>query len=194
MQVSACKYNASKCLRNSRCIYFLLLARFRHFSFFATFLGIFEKYKSAPVQKELIEMIRSQWISYLFSIAFAMSLAHSVVPHAHPKEKVKQGKETASSHHHHGHHHSHAHSHGEKSKPALPVFAHFSNSDFIGSVKYSLQEKQQRPELTFEQALVVSVTLPLLIYQPSPVPHARDLPNKLFLSLRSLRGPPHFLS
>jgi hypothetical protein len=139
-------------------------------------------------------MIRSQWISYLFSIAFVMSLAHSVLPHAHPKEKVKQGKHTAS-HHHHGHgHHSHARAQDEKSKPALPVFAHFSNADFIGSVKYSFQEKQQRPELAFEQAVVISVELPLLTYLPSPVPHARDLPNKIFLSLRSLRGPPYFLS
>jgi len=136
-------------------------------------------------------MIRGQWISFLFSIAFAMSLAHSVLPHAHSKEKAKQGKETAS-HHHHGHHHSHAQD--EKSKPALPVFAHFSNADFIGSVKYSFQEKQQRPELTCVQAVVVSVALPLLTYLPSPLPHARDLPNKVFLSLRSLRGPPYFLS
>lgn len=138
-------------------------------------------------------MIRSQWISYLFSVAFAMSLAHSVLPHAHPKEKAKGGKETVS-HHHHGHQHAHSHAHDKKSKPALPVFAHFSNADFIGSVKYSFQEKQLRSELAFEQAVVISVALPLLTYLPSPVPHARDLPNKVFLSLRSLRGPPYFLS
>ena len=136
-------------------------------------------------------MIRSQWIAYLFSIAFAMALAHSVLPHAHSKEKGKQGKGTAS-HHHHGHQHSH--SHGEKSKPALPVFAHFSNADVIGSVKYSYQEKQQRPERACEQAVVISVALPLVTYLASPVPHARDLPNRIFLTLRSLRGPPYFLS
>lgn len=158
---------------------------------FATFLGIFEKNTKDSCSKGGIEMIRSQWIAYLFSIAFAMSLAHSVLPHAHSKEKGKQGKETAS-HHHHGHHHSH--SHNEKSKPALPVFAHFSNADFIGSVKYSYQEKHQRPELAFEQAVVISVALPLVTYLASPVPHARDLPNRIFLSLRSLRGPPYFLS
>jgi hypothetical protein len=134
-------------------------------------------------------MVRHQWISYLFFTAFAVALVHNILPHAHTREKTKV---TASSHHHHGDHH--AHSHKEGSKPALPVFTHFSNGDFIGSAKYSIQEKQQRAVLVFEQPIIISIALPTLAYRPSPVPHARDLPQKFFLSIQSLRAPPYFLS
>ncbi len=134
-------------------------------------------------------MLRRQWISYLFFIAFAVALVHNILPHAHTKEKTKG---TASSSHHHGDHH--AHSHKEGSKPALPVFTHFSNGDFISSAKYSFQEKQHAPVVVFEQPMIISVALPIVAYLPSPIPHARDLPQNFFLSIQSLRAPPYSLS
>lgn len=133
-------------------------------------------------------MIRCQWILYLFFIAFAVSMGHNILPHAHAKEKAKK---TTSSHHHDGDYH---HAHSKAPKPVLPVFAHFSNGDFIGSIKYSLQEKQQRSVLVFEIPVLISVALPALAYLPLPVPHARDLPQKFFLSIQSLRAPPYSIS
>ncbi|MEO7989288.1 MAG: hypothetical protein ABI663_07085 [Chryseolinea sp.] len=133
-------------------------------------------------------MLRSQWISYLFNIAFAMSLAHAILPHSHPKEKSKDHKH-ATSHHHRDHKDAHSHSHD--SKPSLPVFTHFSNADFIGSVKYTYHIKSLNVVMEYEQPVILSFALSFVTHQPSPIPHARDLPNKSLLSIRLLRAPPY---
>ena len=133
-------------------------------------------------------MLRRQWTIYLFSIAFVMSMAHSILPHNHPREK--HPKEVSASSHHHG---DRKHSHEKESTTELPVFTHFSNGDFISSAKYSYQQKYHSV-LSVEQPLIISLALPILTYLPSPVPQARDLPQWLLLSIRSLRAPPFFLS
>jgi len=137
-------------------------------------------------------MVRRQWISHLFFIAFAMAMVHNILPHTHTKSKTKDTEHVGSSHYHHDDHHTHSHS--KKSKPALPVFTHFSNSDFIASVKFSLKDKHCLQVLVFHHPIVITVSLPILTYLPSPVPHARDLPQKFFLSIQSLRAPPVYLS
>ncbi|MEO5978620.1 MAG: hypothetical protein ABIS36_17465 [Chryseolinea sp.] len=135
-------------------------------------------------------MLRRQWIIFLFSTAFVVSMAHSILPHSHPKEEGKHHNEASASSHHHG---DHKHSHEKKSTPALPVFTHFSNVDYIGSTKYSYQEKHH-PIFSVEQPLIISLALPIITYLPSPVPQARDLPQWLLLSIRSLRAPPFLIS
>lgn len=137
-------------------------------------------------------MLRRPWISYLFFIAFAMALVHNILPHTHSTERTKEAQHVVSSHTHQGD--QHAHSHSKESKPALPIFSHFSNGDFIASAKISLKDKQHFEVLTFQRPVIISVSLPILTYLPSPVPHARDLPQKFFLSIQSLRAPPYCLS
>lgn len=137
-------------------------------------------------------MTRGQWIVCLFSIAVAMSLVHNILPHSHPEENTNKGnKDHSALHHHSGN--DHDHSQQERSKPVLPVFTHFSNSDFIASAKFSYQEKRQMA-LEFELPQLISVELPILPGLPLPIPHARDLPQGFLLSIQSLRAPPYFFS
>lgn len=139
-------------------------------------------------------MIRHRCISYLFSFAFAIALLHHVIPHSHPKEKADKSKHHShheKSHHHHGN--TKEHSHPDKSQRDLPIFGHFSNSDFVASAKYSHHEKQCFV-IEFERPLTLSIPLPLLPGQPAPIPHARDLPEGFSIALPSLRAPPGFHS
>lgn len=131
-------------------------------------------------------MTRSPWISYLFSIAFAMSVAHAVTPHAHSKGGEACHTNTASDTCT-PHEDFHAQSH--KPSAPLPVVAHFANADFIRSVKYSYPAKQH--PVTEVHSPVFSVALPFLMRQPVPLPDTRDLPDKIIGSIQLLRAPPH---
>lgn len=129
-------------------------------------------------------MIRSQWVSFIFLLAFAISLAHTIMPHSHAKVKSAQ---THSSHHHDG---NHSRSHNSSD---LPVFVHFSNSDFIGSaqVNYGVIENSIGDCLLPAPLFSLSVPVPHKLTIPS---HQEGSPPSAPLPVvLSLRAPPFTL-
>lgn len=129
-------------------------------------------------------MIRNKWISYLFSIAFAMSVTHSIARHAHSEsgashEHVIAGK------HYPEHHHS------DEPDTSLPVVAHFANDDVISPVKYTYPVNLQPALVEQEHPLVISAPSQCVSDQLVHLPRSRDLPDKILLFIQLLRAPPY---
>lgn len=128
-------------------------------------------------------MFRSKWVSIIFLVAFAISLAHTITPHSHPKTKSVH---THASQHNHDENKSHSHSASD-----LPVFAHFSNSDFISS---SSQVNLGGPE-NLSGDLIISVpifllSVPFVSKLSFPAGKQGRPPSGPLLSVLSLRAPP----
>lgn len=138
-------------------------------------------------------MIRGQWVSYVSIFAFAISVAHSIFPHTHPKEEGKNHKHhtdnsTSHSHKKSDHHNSHS-----DDSPQLPVFTHVATSDVTVSPKQSYSVKQLIA-IEFEGLHQGSPIFPVLPDLPAPIPYSRDLPQGLDFYLYSLRAPPFSIS
>ena len=144
-------------------------------------------------------MRKQVWPSILFLIAFAISLAHSCLPHAHPT-KPKNPPQSTDSHHHQAHapkdhqHHDSEHSHDHDSD--LPVFSHFSNADFISNVKliFSGKVKVLKTDKFFTQTNITYPSLKKAIDKTPPIHRARELPILHLSSANSLRGPPTYIN
>lgn len=147
----------------------------------------------------LSNMRKQVWPSVLFQIAFAISLAHSSLPHAHPSTPENPSQSTGS-HHHQAHaskdhqHHDSEHSHDHDSD--LPVFSHFSNADFISNVKliFSGKVKVLKAVNIFTQTIIIYAPLKKAIDKTPPIHRARELPILHLSSANSLRGPPIYFN
>ncbi len=128
-------------------------------------------------------MNRSRWFSLVFIVAFAVSLTHQILPHAHSTGDHKK--------HAVKNHQSHSHSHHSKSK--LPLFAHFANADFIASTKHNL-DKNTVVVLEFITPVAASVFTQNLIKKTLPLFKVRDWPPVHKQSPKSLRAPPFLIS
>ncbi len=145
----------------------------------------------------LSNMRKQVWPSVLFQIAFAISLAHSSLPHAHPSTPENPSQSTGS-HHHQAHaskdhqHHDSKHSHDHD----LPVFSHFSNADFISNVKliFSGKVKVLKTVNIFTQTIIIYAPLKKAIDKRPPIHRARELPILHLSSANSLRGPPIYFN
>jgi hypothetical protein len=130
-------------------------------------------------------MIRSQWVSFLFLLSFAISLAHTIAPHSHGNDKSAHSHSSL----HHKHEGKNSHSH---SSSKLPVVAHFSNSDFIGSeqVNFSATENSVEdgllPALSFLHPFLHLASCKLSI----PFFKEGKPPSGPLLAVLSLRAPP----
>lgn len=134
-------------------------------------------------------MRKRSWFTYLFLLAFIISWAHSAIPHSHPDKKNKSATSEADDHHHdHGHDHE---KHGHDQDPTLPVFAHFSNADFIANLKHELPAKKAFLIETLEP-LEFSYDLPAELLKQILFPRPREHPAGEFKSIQSLRAPPFF--
>ena len=135
-------------------------------------------------------MRKRSWFSCFFFFAFAVSLVHSSIPHTHPEKKDKpvvSGTDT-NSHAHSGHDH---HSHGHDEESSLPVFAHFSNADFIGNSKYEFSAKEKFVIQDIEP-VIISVKQREDLKKEFPFPRPREHPASRSRSSQSLRAPPLF--
>ena len=135
-------------------------------------------------------MQKRSWFSCFFFFAFAVSLVHSSIPHTHPEKKDKpvvSGTDT-NSHAHSGHDH---HSHGHDEESSLPVFAHFSNADFIGNSKYEFSAKEKFVIQDIEP-VIISVKQREDLKKEFPFPRPREHPASRSRSSQSLRAPPLF--
>lgn len=141
-------------------------------------------------------MIKREWPSVIFIIAFVISLAHASIPHSHPvlekhKERNSHHHSSSSNHEHHDHSDSHSHDTNENSEDSRPVFAHFSNGDYVGNPYFQFHAKDN---LVFEflQPASLNVEVALVFEKSHLFPKARDLPWGRHRSSESLRAPPHF--
>lgn len=141
-------------------------------------------------------MDKRAWISGFFFIAFALTLAHSSIPHTHPEATKHEhhSNQKLDDHTHQDSQHSHDHSdnkHNESDKDS-PVFYHFANADFLGGqlFKFKLAGDQVLEVL---QPGTFLVQIPTTLRMPLLFPRARDLPSGKPRSAKSLRAPP-FLS
>ena len=148
-------------------------------------------------------MTKRQWPSVFFILAFAISLAHSSIPHSHPEPKEDKRSHHHDHNKHHGHHgskghchhtpndKSHHHDEGDSEPHQLPVFAHFSNAEYISipPFKFSCQEKIL---LEYIAPVPVILHVPVIILHRNDLPRARDLPSDAFFTITSLRAPPLF--
>lgn len=146
-------------------------------------------------------MIKRLWTPVLFSIAFVISLVHSSIPHIHP-EKVdhhhhsdNQNHSKTKDHHDHvqdekGNHHNESNHQSRDNK--LPVFSHFSNTDFIGNPGFHFSGSE-KVAIEFIASLLILVETPEEFQRSILFPRARDLPSNRYRSSQSLRAPP-FLS
>lgn len=148
-------------------------------------------------------MIKRQWTTLLFSIAFVISLVHSSIPHIHPEKADhnhrlnNQHHSKTKDHHHHDHvqgekenHHDESDHQSEDKK--LPVFSHFSNSDFIGNPAFHFSGSEKFA-IEFIGSCLFLVEAPEEFRRSILFPRARDLPSSRYRSSQSLRAPP-FLS
>jgi hypothetical protein len=146
-------------------------------------------------------MIKRQWITVLFSIAFVISLVHSSIPHIHP-EKVDHHHHSDNQKHsktkdHHGHVQGEKGNHHDESDhqpedKELPVFSHFSNADFIGNPGFHFSGSEKFAIDLIASCLIL-VEAPEEFRRSILFPRARDLPSSRYRSSQSLRAPP-FLS
>lgn len=134
-------------------------------------------------------MRKRSWFSCFFFFAFAVSLVHISIPHTHPEKKDKPIVSTDNnSPDHSGHDHD---SHGHDEESSLPVFAHFSNADFIGNSKYEFTAKGKLVIQAIEAA-IISVKQPEDLKKEFPFPRPREHPVSRLRSSQSLRAPPFF--
>lgn len=127
-------------------------------------------------------MIRSQWLSFIFLLAFAISLAHTITPHSHAKVKSVRSH---ASHHHHDGKNSYSHSSSE-----MPVVAHFSNSDFIGSAQVNFNATENSVGDCLLPAPLFSLSAPVFCKLSIPARKQGKPPSGLLLAVLSLRAPP----
>jgi hypothetical protein len=139
-------------------------------------------------------MIKRQWPSFLVIIAFLVSMAHASIPHDHPTiaqhwHDDDHHNNSASSNGH-DHHASHQHNDSE-SQRKLPVFTHFSNTDYLGNAFFKFSPKAKDLIALMEWPVI---DIPHLIWFEKPIlfPKARDLPLTRYRSVESLRAPPSF--
>jgi hypothetical protein len=139
-------------------------------------------------------MIKRQWPSVLFIIAFVISLAHASIPHTHPeisKQKVKdQHTHGSKSSHDHDHEHQSTDHHHDASDSKLPVFTHFSNADYVGNALFKLTLKGKYLIEAIEPE-EIRFQIPITFTKPILFPKARDLPSGRHRSVKSLRAPPY---
>lgn len=128
-------------------------------------------------------MNRKSWICWIFIIAFALSLVHQILPHTHSNVEDRQHKDSAK-------HHNRSHTHNSKSN--LPVFTHFSNSDFITNTKRDNVKKAIVIE--FLAPLVANISIQRPTTKKSLWFKARDWPSGYDQSPISLRAPPVSIS
>ena len=136
--------------------------------------------------------MKNQWASILFLIAFALSVAHSSIPHGHPVPPHEYKHSTKSHHHNENNdeHTKHGHDNSNhNSDHNLPVFSHFSNADYLLNSKYELFVKGKFIIECLEP-VKISLQLPEGIDRKVPIPGARELPSSRFRSSQSLRAPP----
>lgn len=140
-------------------------------------------------------MVKRTLFSSFFFIAFAVSLVHSSLPHSHPDLEGSRVAETNSHNkesHRHDHDHQHAgHEHGssDHNQSSLPVFAHFSNVDFIRTSQYEFSGKE-RFVISSHEPVRISINVPECIEIRSFFPKPREHPAGPLGSVRSLRAPP----
>jgi hypothetical protein len=141
-------------------------------------------------------MDKRAWISGFFFIAFALTLAHSSIPHTHPEStKKKHVSDVNSDHQKHQESHKHSHNHSDnkhnESNESLPVFYHFANADFLGGqiFKFNLAGDHV---LELLEPMTFLLQVPQLLLKPLLFPRARDLPADKPRSTESLRAPPFF--
>lgn len=138
-------------------------------------------------------MIKRQWPSVIFIIAFVISLAHASIPHSHPalgKHKERHPhNHSSTSKHKHDHSDNHSHDTNENSEDSRPVFAHFSNGDYVGNPYFQFHAKEN---LVFEflQPASLNAEVALVFEKSHLFPKARDLPSGRHRSSESLRAPP----
>jgi len=135
-------------------------------------------------------MRKRSWVSCFFFFAFAVSLVHNSIPHTHPEKKDNPTLSSAGidRHSHSGHEHN---SNGHDEEPSLPVFAHFSNADFIGNSKYEFAAKSKFVIQAIE-SVIISVKQAGDVKQEFPFPRPREHPTSRSRSSQSLRAPPFF--
>lgn len=131
-------------------------------------------------------MRNRSWFPYLFLIAFAISWAHSAIPHSHPEKKRESTTHSDNHHHDHGSNHE---KHGHDNEPSLPVFTHFSNADFIGNIKYEFAAKEKFLIEPLEPILI-SYDLPEELTKKILFPRPREHPAGRISASQSLRAPP----
>lgn len=138
--------------------------------------------------------------SCLFFVAFAVSLVHNSIPHSHPETKASTVTKANSDNKAHGHNHGHEHTHDHPHPPrehnssahdqsSLPVFAHFSNVDFIRTSQYEFCGKERHLVVSLEPVRI-SVSVPESIEIRSFLPRPRQNRTSQVASVQSLRGPP----
>ena len=120
-------------------------------------------------------MIKSRCVSFLFLLAFAISVVHTITPHSHPKANFTSTHSSQHNHDQHNHDQKNSHSHNSSD---LPVFVHFSNYDFIGSPQKNLSPDENSTHYSVLAA-------PLFLFSVSSL-------NKLFVSVRKNGKPPCF--
>lgn len=131
-------------------------------------------------------MQKRSWFSCFFFFAFAVSLVHSSIPHTHPEKKDKPiVSDTDINSHDHD-------SHGHDGEPSLPVYAHFSNADFIGNSNYEFSAEEKFVIQAIEP-VIISVKQREDLKKEFPFPRPREHPASRSRSSQSLRGPPFFL-
>lgn len=131
-------------------------------------------------------MRKRSWFSCVYVLAFAVSLAHNSIPHAHPEKTYSHAVLTGHRHDHHSHEHD---AKGDHHESSLPVFSHFSNADYIGNPKYEFTAKSH----SLIQALNpvgVSFNLPDDSEEQVLFPRPREHPPNRVGSSQSLRAPP----
>lgn len=135
-------------------------------------------------------MGKRTWLSWMFFTAFAVALAHSSIPHAHPALNKKTASTTAdhNTHSHDGHDHD-SENHDQQS--SLPVFSHFSNADFISAHTFNVQEKAWFI-IAYLTPTGVLIKKPAELKKQISFPRARDLPSSRYRSAQLLRAPPLF--
>lgn len=124
-------------------------------------------------------MIRSPWLSFIFLVAFAISLAHTITPHTHAEVK------SVRSHAHHDSKNSHSHSSSD-----LPVVAHFSNSDFIGSAQVNFNTAENSIGDYPLAVPLFSLSVPVFCKLSIPARKQGKPPSGPLLAVLSLRAPP----
>lgn len=134
-------------------------------------------------------MRKRSWFSCFFFLAFAVSLVHTSIPHTHPdkKEKPLASVTDSSGHDHSRHDHG-----GETEEPSLPVFTHFSNTDYVGNalLKFDARAKYL---LEIIAPVQVVIKMSLVTIDRLPFPKPRELPPGRHRSSTSLRAPPFFI-
>ncbi len=125
---------------------------------------------------------------FFFFMSAAFSLGHSIFPHRHPAGEKQSGT-------HHQHRSSPEHEENEdapyKEDGALPLFVHFSNTDYVAS-KFCFEVKEKTD--CQDQHLVSDTGNPNFYNSPSETFSKISLKEEFYSSNRArpplLRAPP----